>query len=110
MKGVYTVLGLCLITASAYASDPGLEEVQQLGTLNGRALACEQMENVSHIKQVMVSLAPKTRSYGAAFEQHTNEAFLQRSNELHACDDAPLTALQVDSLATRLQALFPPRQ
>lgn len=95
--------GLC---ASAYAAEPGLDAVNALGELNGKALACAQQENISRIKAVMIEYAPKSRRYGAAFEVSTQESFMQRSQQQEACDDAALTALQVEDLATRLQQLF----
>jgi hypothetical protein len=110
MKRLYALLGLYALSASAGAANPGMEEVKSLGQLNGQALACAQNENIRRIKTVMISLAPKTRQYGAAFEQTTHESFIQRTSEPHACSDAPVIALKVESLAARLQELFPPRQ
>ena len=111
MKWSIVLLGLCTFGALASAADIGLDEVQQLGRLNGQALACAQQENISRIKTVMITHAPKSRQYGASFEQSTNEAFLQRTAASQDCGDASLIALQVESLAARLQQLFAaPRQ
>ena len=109
MKWFVSLLGVFAFVSSVAAAEIGLEEVHSLGQLNGQALACSQKENISRIKAVMISHAPKSRLYGATFEQSTEEAFLQRSTEPEACDDAPVIALKVDLLATRLQQLFPPR-
>jgi hypothetical protein len=86
-----------------------MDEVRSLGQLNGQALACGQTENIRRIKTVMISFAPKTRKYGIAFEQSTEESFMQRSREADACNDASLITLRVQAIATRLQELFPPR-
>lgn len=107
MKWLVVLLGLSTFVSVAHAANKGLEEVQALGHLNGQALACSQKENISRIKAVMISLSPRSRQYGAAFEQITHESFLVRSGEQEACGDAPVIALQVESLATSLRAMFP---
>lgn len=107
MKRFAVVLCVLGWSSVAHAADPGLEEVRMLGRVNGQALACAQNENVARIKAVMVGYAPKSREYGAAFEQATHESFLVRSREQEACQDAPVIALQVEDLASRLRALYP---
>lgn len=110
MKLLVALFGLCAFTAATHAADIGLEEVQALGRLNGQALACAQGDNIRRIKTVMIEVAPKSRQYGAAFEQTTHEAFLQRSGEQDACADEPVIALRVEELATRLRTMAPPRE
>lgn len=111
MKRLAVLLGVSLYCATAAASEAGLEEVKSLGQLNGKALACAQQENISRIKSVMISHAPKTRLHGAAFEESTHESFITRSKEpQESCTDAALIALQVESLDARLQQLFPPQE
>jgi hypothetical protein len=107
MKQIVLLLGLCAFVSAAHAADMGLDEVQALGRLNGQALACSQTENIHRIKAVMIDHAPKSRQYGATFEQLTHEFFLLRSSEQEACVDAPLIALQVEDLAARLSTMFP---
>ena len=84
MKLTVALLGMCAFISAAHAANMGLEEVQALGRLNGQALACSQSENISRIKTVMISHAPKSRQYGATFEQTTHESFLLRSREQEA--------------------------
>lgn len=107
MKRIAVVLCLPFLVSMAHAADPGLAEVRELGRLNGQALACAQNENIARIKAVMIGNAPKSREYGAAFEQATNEAFMLRSRDQEACQDGPVITLQVEELANRLRALFP---
>jgi hypothetical protein len=107
MKSLLVLLGLCSFVSVTHATDMGLEEVQALGRLNGQALACSQKENISRIKAVMITLAPRTRRYGEIFEQTTQESFLVRSREQASCVDAPVIALQVEDIATRLDTMFP---
>lgn len=111
MKRLYLMLALLVLGSTAVAADKkGMDEVKSLGELNGKALACGQKENISLIKSVMISHAPKTRRYGIAFEQSTEESFMQRSRETEACGDDPIITLKVKSLEARLQELFPPRK
>ena len=105
MKWLVVLLGLCSFVSSANAAELGLDEVETLGRLNGKALACSQKNNIGRIKAVMISLAPKSRQHGAVFEKATEESFLVRSGEQQACADAPVIALQVETLAERLRAL-----
>lgn len=107
MKWLVVLLGLCTFVSVTYATGMGLDEVQELGRLNGQALACSQKENISRIKVVMISHAPRTRQYGEMFEQTTQESFLVRSREQEACGDASLIALLVEDLAARLNTMFP---
>ena len=89
-------------------TDAGLTEVQALGSINGQALACDYAETVSRIKTVMIQHAPKSRRYGAAFEEATNKAFLDQSRkEMTTCPDGPTLSGQVDEATQRLQAVLP---
>lgn len=94
--------------AADSATDAGLTEVQSLGSLNGQALACDYAETASRIKTVMIQHAPKSRRYGAAFEEATNKAFLDQSRkEQTTCPDGPTLNGQVDEATQRLQAALP---
>lgn len=107
MKRFAVVLYLMGLASLAQAADAGMDEVRELGRLNGQALACAQSENIARIKTVMIGQAPKSRQHGAAFEAATHESFLVRSREQEACQDAPVIVLQVEALAGKLRALFP---
>ncbi len=107
MKWLVVLLGLYASVSAADAVRVGLDEVKVLGQLNGKALACSQKDNISRIKDIMIGHAPKSRLYGVAFEESTQEAFLERSREQHSCGDAPVIALQVETQAARLRELFP---
>lgn len=102
-------LGFSLTTHAAGSSvDAGLTEVVDLGRLNGQALACGYGDTSARIKAVMIQHAPKSRRYGAAFEEATNEAFLAQSRkERNACLDGPTLNSQVDETTLRLQAALP---
>jgi len=102
-------LGLALPARAADSSaDAGLAEVRDLGRVNGQALACGYAETVSRIKAVMIYHAPKSRSYGAAFEETTNKAFLDQSRkEMTTCPDGPTLNGQIDEATQRLQVAVP---
>ncbi len=106
MKRLVALVALTISSTTAIAADLGLDEVRELGHLNGRALACSQTENIKRIKGVMINHVPKSRHYGAAFEQSTQETFLSHTGEQGVCSDGPVIALKVENIASRLQALF----
>lgn len=94
--------------AANSAADAGLAEVLELGRVNGQVLACGYMEAAARIKAAMIQFAPKSRRYGATFEEATNEAFLAQSRkERNTCPDGPTFAEQVEGLSQRLQAALP---
>lgn len=96
------------IQASGSSADAGLAEVSDLGRLNGQVLACGYMDAAARIKAAMIQFAPKSRRYGAAFEEATNEAFLsQTKKERSACLDGPTYAEQVEEASKRLQTALP---
>jgi len=102
-------LSLSLSARAADAStDAGLTEVQALGRINGQALACNYAETVSRIKTVMIQHAPKSRRYGAAFEEATSKSFLDQSRkELTTCPDGPTLNEQADEATQHMQAALP---
>ena len=112
MKRSSILLCFLSLSISAHAAnsstDAGLPEVQALGSLNGLSLACDFADTVSRIKAVMIEHAPKSRRYGAAFEEATNKAFLDQSRkEMTSCPDGPTLNGQVDEATQRLQAALP---
>ncbi|BAN35191.1 hypothetical protein SCD_n01365 [Sulfuricella denitrificans skB26] len=112
MKRSALLLCCLSLALSAHATDSitdaGLAETQILGSLNGQALACGYAETASLIKSVIIQHAPKSRRYGAAFEEATNKAFLDHNkNEQTTCPDGPTLNGQVDEAIQRLQAAVP---
>lgn len=57
-------------------ADPRYDAVRALGRLNGVALQCKYIDQVRRMKAAVVASAPKERSYGLAFDEATNDAFL----------------------------------
>lgn len=102
------LLGAFNTQAAELAADAGLAEVRDLGRLNGQALSCSYAEAAARIKRVIIERAPKSRRYGAAFEESTNQAFLEQSRlEPSACPDGPTLSGKIDQATQRLQAAIP---
>lgn len=109
----FFLLSCCLFsTAAAFAADPpepaGVAEVRELGRLNGVALACSQADAAARIKKLLIQYAPKTRRYGEAFENATQDAFLAQGVKPEPCLEGAAYAVEAEVLAMRLQAAIPP--
>jgi hypothetical protein len=107
---VSTGLACAVPTEPTDPTDPteiGFAEVRTLGTLNGQALACRQLDASSRAKTLMIGYAPKTRRYGIAFESATNAAFLAATRNGAPCPTEADLAARLAESATALQAVFP---
>lgn len=100
-------LALSIHAANA-ATNAGLTEVRDLGRINGQALACGYPDAAARVKAAMIQHAPKSRQYGTAFEETTNESFLTQSRQAQTtCPDGPTLNAQIDDATQRLQAAIP---
>lgn len=108
MKRIALFATLFLLAAAVLAAEePGLAVLEDLGRLNGQALACRQMPAAAQAKQLMIKHAPKTRRYGEVFEAATNTAFLKQGKEGDSCPESAAFSSQLAELAKRLQANLP---
>jgi hypothetical protein len=57
-------------------TDARYAAVSALGSLNGVALQCRYIDQVRRMKTAIVTNVPKERSFGLAFDEATNDAFL----------------------------------
>jgi len=65
------------VRAEAVAdTDVRYQALKALGELNGTALQCKYLDQTRRMKSAVVEVAPKERSFGLAFDQATNDAFL----------------------------------
>jgi len=101
---------LCLAGMVLADADAGLAVIQDIGRLNGQALACGQMAASGQAKTLMIKHAPKTRRYGEAFEEATNTGFLAQGKALDSCPSAAAVADQLTVLGARLRAALPTPQ
>ena len=91
-----------LATLPAWAEDTSAAAAQELGRLNGTALACGHREVANRIKYLMIQKSPKTPTFGNAFEAATQEAFVARTRDAAPCPEAPELARQAEVAAERL--------
>ena len=98
-------LTLCAVPNSTLATDDGTAAVEAIGRLNGIALACQQPALVARARNAVITIAPKTRGYGEAFENATNAAYLEQGKGA-TCPDAASLASNMAAAEKRLQASF----
>jgi protein SCO1/2 len=100
---------LCGLTFAAMASasdDAGLAAVRDLGRLNGQTLACGQKDTAAWVRVLMLNHAPKTRAYGEAYEEGTNEAFARHNRGTPCPAPAELSA-RLEEITQRLKKTLP---
>ncbi|MBL8489407.1 MAG: hypothetical protein JNM82_01355 [Rhodocyclaceae bacterium] len=96
-----------LAALPAQGAEPGLQEVRALGVANGRALACGHQEAAGRLKAAMLRHAPKTRSYGEAYEEGTRQAFTAVTGGRETCPAPTLVALGAEAAIQAVQAALP---
>lgn len=69
-------LALSLPLSAAEPTDARYAAVSALGALNGIALQCRYLDQVRRMKTAIVTNVPKERSFGLAFDEATNDAFM----------------------------------
>lgn len=100
---------LCGLTFSAIAlasDEAGLAAVRDLGRLNGQTLACGQKDTAAWVRVLMLNHAPKTRAYGEAYEEGTNEAFVNHNRGTPCLAPAELSA-RLEDITRRLKQVLP---
>lgn len=100
-------LAVTALPALAETADAGMAALQNLGQLNGQALACSQRAISGKAKSLTIKHSPKTRRYGEIFEEATSAAFLEQGKALAACPTAAEFDRRLTELAGRLQATLP---
>ncbi len=98
----------CLgLSIAAHATpDVGLSVVRDLGRLNGQALACGYKDTAAWVRILMLNHAPKTRTYGEAYEEGTQEAFVSHGRGT-PCAERSVLAARLDAITQRLKAALP---
>lgn len=102
-------LGLSImvaITAPVAAEDARYQAIDALGELNGLALQCKYVDQVRRMKAAVVDNAPKERSFGLAFDQATNRAFLEFNRAGGSCPGPDPMARRVDAAIEHLRSVF----
>lgn len=101
---VVAVLPAPTLAADAEA---GLATVRELGTLNGLALACAEARLAARARELMLTHAPKTQRFGAAYEESTNEAFNAQTRAGKPCPETTELTDRANRLALRLAEQLP---
>lgn len=105
------VLLFALLSAVAptFAADQaaGLAALKELGAVNGQALACSEMPAAKRAKSLMLAHAPKTQTYGDAFQASTNDAFLAQTKGDAPCPTAQALDERLKTLEARLNEALP---
>lgn len=109
MTPKFSFAPILLATAAlVHASEAAVQHqaVADLGRLNGLALQCKYLDQVRVMKAAVVANAPKQRSYGLAFDEATNEAFLEHIRTGQACPGPAGFAQRVEAAVIELQQAF----
>lgn len=97
---------LGLAVAAQASEEAGLAAVRDLGRLNGNALACGQKDTAAWVRVLMLNHAPKTRTYGEAYEEGTQETFAAHGRG-EPCAAPAVLAARLDAVTQRLKAALP---
>ena len=108
LRGAFCA-AICLLIPgiSASVSDEQYKSVEALGRLNGVALQCRYLGETQRMKQALIETLPKRRELGMAFDQITNDAFLEFFERDGICPDASDFEESVDQAIQKLKHAFP---
>lgn len=108
MIRITSTLFLILFSTHASAiSDAQFESVRALGMLNGVALNCGYIDETRRMKRSLVATVPKLRVIGQAFDDSTNDAFLEMVNNRTNCPSERTLSEQVDHSIQQVEEKFP---
>ncbi len=88
------------------ASEEQLSAIKQLGGANGIALNCGYIGETRRMKRALVTILPKIRILGEAFDQSTNDSFLGMIRTGDPCPAESQLSREVDAGIEHLEALF----
>lgn len=103
------LLAILLFASSSSAAsdqDPRYQAVQAMGRLNGVALHCRYLDQVRRMKAAVVANAPKERSFGLAFDEATNQSFLDFIKTRAVCPEQAGFGRKVGHGIDALKAVF----
>lgn len=100
------LIALFSLEPLAADSDAQYAAVRALGALNGVALQCKYVDEIRRMKAAVVDNAPKERSFGIAFDESTNDAFLAFIREGGICPGPAGFSEQVDAGVEELRRAF----
>ena len=110
MKRSLVLSAVVMFAAAAHAGEaesPAVADllagIAELGRVNGTALACGYTELLPKAKAMMILRAPKTRRFGEAYEDASNEAFRAQTGGSQACPEQVVLALRLEAADLKLQ-------
>lgn len=95
-----------LASVAADDSDQRYAAIDALGEMNGVALQCKYLDEMRRMKAAVVRNAPKERSFGLAFDQATNRAFLRFIEQQQSCPHPEDFTGRVDQRIDAMRAVF----
>ena len=102
-----SLFALSIASSSAFAvSDKQMDSVAKLGDLNGIALQCSYIEQVSKMKKAIVDNVPKVRAIGQTFDEQSNESFKAFVGKGEPCPPKTSFGMQVDAAIMELEVRF----
>ena len=93
--------------ANAADAEAGLVAIRSLGSVNGQALACAEVQVAARAKSLMLAHAPKTQRFGVAYEDATQAAYQAQTRSSGGCPDAIRLTDQLNQLALQLAETLP---
>ncbi len=96
-----------LAPALAGGPEAALAAVRELGAVNGQAMACSEPEAARRAKALMLAHAPKSQTWGDAFQISTHEAFLAQGKGGVPCPTAPALEERLSILEKKLKEVLP---
>lgn len=114
LRKKHIVIALLFSSLFAYTSlaqtpDKSREQltaIESLGQFYGIALPCKYIQQTRKIKSAMVAALPKKRYLGQAFEEATNESFLDFYKTGAQCPEEATLATEIDLGIEVLNAAF----
>ncbi len=107
MIRITSALFLLLFSGLATAvTDTQFESVRALGKLNGIALNCSYIDETRRMKRSLVATVPKLRVIGQAFDESTNDAFLEMVHNGSSCPSERSLSEQVDHAIQQVEQQF----
>ena len=107
----FLLLGLSpLLVVASYAQAPFANElkiIEDLGEVNGQALACQELKAAGRAKNLMIAHAPKTARFGKIYEESTQQSYATQIKGNVACPDGASFAVQLESISLRLKSSLP---
>ena len=97
---------LAFLPAAQAVEPAALAALEELGRINGVALACRQPALGSRARNAVTTGAPKTRDYGEIFEKATQDAYLAQGQR-GSCPDGKTLSQALDQAEAALNAAFP---